>query len=164
MSGNAPFDRWQSGHDEAAVPEGVKRGYAIFAGRAQCAHCHAPPLFTRGGFHNIGIGWDPARQTFADEGRHRITKGTVFEDWPGTFKVPTLREVARRPPYMHDGSIATLREVVEYYNRGATPNPYLSAFIHPLGLNAAEMSDLIAFLESLNGNGWQDRGPTRFPD
>jgi cytochrome c peroxidase len=162
MSGNSPFDRWHSGRDETAVSERVKRGYGLFAGRAQCGHCHPPPLFTRGGFHNIGIGWDSARQTFADDGRHAITKDTVFEDWPGTFKVPTLREVARRPPYMHDGSIATLRDVVEYYNRGANPNPYLSAFIHPLGLSADEVADLVAFLESLNGDGWQDRGPAHF--
>jgi cytochrome c peroxidase len=64
---------------------------------------------------------------------------------------------------MHDGSIATLREVVEYYNRGANPNPYLSAFIHPLGLTPAEIGELVAFLNTLNGEGWQDAGPSRFP-
>jgi cytochrome c peroxidase len=162
VSGNSPFDRWHSGHDATALSDGAKRGYELFTGKGECAHCHAPPLFG-GGFHNTGIGWDRATHTFADQGRHLITKGTIDEDWPGTFKAPTLREVARRAPYMHDGSIHTLREVVEYYNRGANPNPWLSAFIHPLGLTPAEMDDLVAFLEALNGEGWQDRGPTRFP-
>jgi cytochrome c peroxidase len=111
----------------------------------------------------VGIGWDPVKKTFADEGRHLITKGTLDEAWPGTFKVPTLREVARRPPYMHDGSLRTLREVVAYYNRGANPNPYLSAFITPLGLTSAEIDDLVTFLEALNGEGWQDPGPAHFP-
>jgi cytochrome c peroxidase len=162
MSGNSPFDRWRAAHDDTIISDAVKRGWGLFARKAQCAHCHPPPLFG-GGFHNVGIGWDPATQTFADDGRHPITKGTVEEDWPGTFKAPTLREVARRPPYMHDGSIPTLRAVVEYYNRGANRNPYLSAFIRPLGLTSAEIDDLVSFLEALNGEGWQDSGPTRFP-
>jgi cytochrome c peroxidase len=162
MSGNSPFDRWKVGHDEDAMSDRAKRGWELFAGKAQCAHCHNPPLFG-GGFHNVGIGWDASSQRFADEGRFTVTKGKVEEAWPGTFKAPTLREVARRPPYMHDGSMPTLRAVVEYYNRGAHTNPYLSAFIHPLGLTAAEIDDLVAFLESLNGEGWQDAGPTHFP-
>ena len=163
MSGNSAFDRWKGGHDENAVSGQVKQGFALFAGKAQCIHCHGGPLFTRGQFHNIGIGWDPVAQTFADEGRHLVTKGAVDEAWPGTFKVPTLREIARRAPYMHDGSIHTLREVVEYYNRGANPNPYLNAFIRPLRLTDAEIDALVAFLESLNGEGWQDVGPSGFP-
>jgi cytochrome c peroxidase len=163
MSGNSAFDRWRSG-DDNAVSDRAKQGFAVFQGSGQCFHCHGGPLFTRAQFHNIGIGWDPVTQTFADEGRHAVTKGTVFEAWPGTFKVPTLREVARRAPYMHDGSLRTLREVVEYYNRGANPNPYLSAFIRPIGLTNTEIDALVAFLESLNGEGWQDTGPSRFPE
>src|SRR4051812_1883214 len=163
MSGNAPFDRWARGHDPGALSERAKAGYKLFAGKAQCAHCHAPPLFG-GGFHNTGVAWDRATQTFKDEGHFAPTKGTADEDWPGTFKAPTLREVTRRAPYMHDGSIGTLREVVEYYNRGARPNPYLSAFIRPLGLTAEEVDALVAFLEALNGEGWRDHGPTRFPE
>jgi cytochrome c peroxidase len=164
MSGNAPFDRWQQLKQEDAVPEAAKAGFALFMGRAQCAHCHLANSFSGGGFHNTGIGWDRQRQTFTDLGRHPVTKGTVIETWPGTFKTPTLREVARHPPYMHDGSIATLHEVVEFYNRGANPNPYLSAFIRPLGLSPAEVDAIVAFLESLNGEGWLDHGPTRFPE
>jgi cytochrome c peroxidase len=162
MSGNSPFDRWKTGHDDRAVSESAKRGYTLFTGKAECAHCHNQPFFG-GGFHNTGIGWNAATQTFADDGAHRVTAGTIDEEWPGTFKTPTLREVARRAPYMHDGSMRTLREVVEFYNRGANPNPYLSAFIHPLALTSGEVNDLVAFLESLNGEGWQDPGPSRFP-
>jgi cytochrome c peroxidase len=162
MSGNSPYDRWTTGHDDAAMPESAKAGYRLFAGKAQCAHCHHAPFFG-GGFHNTGIGWNAATHTFADDGAHAVTKGTIDEEWPGTFKAPTLREVARRAPYMHDGSIPTLRQVVEYYNRGANPNPYLNAFIRPLGLTPKEVGDVVAFLESLSGEGWQDPGPSQFP-
>jgi cytochrome c peroxidase len=162
LSGNSPFDQWRVGRRDTAVSDAVKRGYALFTGKAQCAHCHGS--LNGGGFHNTGIGWDAHAQRRADEGRYAVTKGTVFEEWPGTFKVPTLREVSRHPPYMHDGSIRTLREVVEFYNRGAIPNPDLSAFIHPLGLDSQEIDALVAFLNSLNGDGWQDAGPLRFPE
>jgi len=163
LSGNSPFDRWQDAHEPNAVSDEAKGGYALFTGKAQCFHCHGGRLLRGGGFHNVGIGWDPKTHTFADDGRHAVTRGSTLEAWPGTFKAPTLREVSRHPPYMHDGSIATLREVVEYYNRGANPNPYLSAFIHPLGLTPAEIGELVAFLNTLNGEGWQDAGPSRFP-
>lgn len=161
LSGNSPFDRWRQG-DQAAVSAAVKRGYDLFVGKAECAHCHTPPLFS-GSFHNTGVAWDSHTQQFTDEGSYPVTKGLIDEEWPGTFKTPTLREVSRRAPYMHDGSIATLRDVVEYYNRGARPNLYLSAFITPLHLSSHEVDELVAFLESLDGEGWQDRGPTRFP-
>jgi cytochrome c peroxidase len=163
ISGNSPFDRWQHAHELNAVPDEAKRGYALFAGKAQCFHCHGGRLLRGGGFHNLGIGWDPRTETFADDGRHAVTKGSTLEAWPGTFKAPTLREVSKHPPYMHDGSIATLREVIEFYNRGANPNPYLSAFIHPLRLTPTEIGELLAFLGTLDGEGWQDAGPSRFP-
>jgi cytochrome c peroxidase len=163
VSGNSPFDRWRHAHEPDAVSAEAKRGYALFSGKAQCFHCHGAGGFSGGGFHNTGIGWDARTGTFADEGRHAVTKGSTLEAWPGTFKTPTLREVSRHPPYMHDGSIPTLREVIEFYNRGANPNPYLSAFIHPLGLTPTEIGELIAFLNALDGEGWQDAGPSRFP-
>jgi cytochrome c peroxidase len=162
MSGNSPFDRWRAGIDEGALSDDAKLGYDLFAGKAQCAHCHS--LNGRAdGFSNTGIGWDPRTRTRSDPGRYAVTRGTDLEDWPGTFKAPTLREVAKHPPYMHDGSIATLRAVVEFYNRGGNPNPDLSFFIHPLHLTAAEMDALVAFMNSLNGEGWQDAGPRLFP-
>ena len=163
LSGNSPFDRWRFGHEEHAISDAAKLGASLFDGKAQCAHCHAAGSFAGGGFHNTGLAWDPRTRTYTDLGHYTATKGTVFEDWPGTFKAPTLREVSRHPPYMHDGSIATLREVIEFYNRGGRPNPNLDGFIRPLHLNAREVDALVAFLESLNGEGWQDRGPSRFP-
>ena len=163
LSGNSPFDRWRFGNEARAISESAKSGYQLFTGKAQCLHCHGGNSFSGGGFHNTGIGWDRRSRTFTDLGHYLVTKGTDIEDWPGTFKAPTLREVSRHPPYMHNGSIATLREVVEFYNRGANPNPDLSAFIHPLGLSSQDVDDIVAFLETLNGEGWQDDGPHLFP-
>jgi cytochrome c peroxidase len=163
LSGNSPFDRWRVGHEDDAISEAAKRGASLFDGKAQCGHCHGADSLGGGGFHNTGIGWNPRTRTFADLGHYAPTKGTVFEDWPGTFKAPTLREVARHPPYMHDGSIATLRDVVDFYNRGGNRNPYIDAFMRPLGLSATEIEAIVAFLNTLNGEGWQDDGPARFP-
>ena len=166
MSGNSPFDRWRTGKDRSAVTESVKRGFDLFSGKAACAPCHAPPLFTDGGFHNLGIGWNPETKTFVDEGRYAVTRGSVFEGDPGSFKTPTLREVSRHAPYMHDGSIATLRDVVDFYNRAGTANPDLDDRLRrrgPLGLTQEEIDDLVAFLGSLEGEGWQDPGPSQFP-
>ncbi len=83
-----------------------------------------------------------------DLGRYIVTKR---EEHKGAFKIPTLRDVARRPPYMHDGSVRSLSDVVALYNRGGTPNPWLSGEIRPLGLNNDERADLVSFLEALTG-------------
>jgi cytochrome c peroxidase len=165
MSGNSRFDRWDAGMDDAALSAQERRGFSLFSGPALCGRCHRPPLFTDGKFHNLGIGWNAETATFTDYGRQAVTKGTIWEADPGTFKTPTLREVTRHPPYMHDGSIATLREVVEFYNRGAIANPDL-AFAIPrsgLGLAPSEIADIVAFLGALEGEQWQDAGPSRFP-
>jgi cytochrome c peroxidase len=161
MSGNSPFDRWRSGKDGDAVSPEVKRGFTLFTGKANCAGCHPPPLFTEGGFKNLGIGWSAATGTFADEGRYAVTKGTLMQEDPGTFKTPMLREIRRRAPYMHDASLATLRDVVAFYNRGGVPNPDID--IKPLGLTDAEIDAIVAFLQSLDGEGWQDVAPSHFP-
>ena len=165
MSGNSRFDRWITRTDDEALTVQEKRGWGLFAGPAQCGRCHRPPLFTDGQFHNLGIGWDATTRRFADYGRQAVTRGSIFEADPGTFKTPTLREVTRHPPYMHDGSIATLREVVEFYNRGAIPNPDLAFEIPRTGLHltASEIDDIVAFLSALEGEGWQDSGPSYFP-
>jgi len=163
MSGNSPFDRWRTGRDDRAVSAEVKRGFALFTGKAQCARCHPGPLFTDAGFHNLGVGWNAATRTFSDEGRHAVTRGSVRQADPGTFKTPTLREVSRRAPYMHDGSIATLRDIVEFYNRGGIPNPDLDNNIAPRGLSGDEIDAIVAFLKSLDGEGWQDVAPSHFP-
>ena len=102
------------------VSEDAKLGSDIFFFNGRCAMCHAGFNFSDGRFHNLGVGWNPATQTFADEGRAVVTHEPRDR---GRFKTPGLREVSRHAPYMHDGSLATLRDVVEFYNRGGVPNP-----------------------------------------
>jgi cytochrome c peroxidase len=144
LSGNAPYDRFRAG-DAGALSTSARRGLALFEGKARCAPCHAGFNFTDEGYHNLGVGMD--RDT-PDLGRYTVTKDDRHR---GAFKTPTLRDVARRPPYMHDGSLKTLTEVVSFYDRGGTTNPWLTTAIQPLNLTAAEQADLIAFLEALTG-------------
>ena len=118
MSGNSAWDRWRYERDEQAVSDQVKQGHELFFGKAKCRQCHAGNNFTDSKFHNIGIGWDPATKQFSDEGRFVVTKNEADR---GAFKTPTLRDVTKHPPFAHDGSLATLREVVELYNRGSEP-------------------------------------------
>jgi len=160
MSGNSPWDRWRYERDESAVSDEVKRGHELFFGKAGCRPCHAGNNFTDSRFHNVGIGWDEASRGFADEGRSAVTGDP--ED-RGRFKTPSLREVTKHPPYMHDGSLPTLRDVVAHYNRGGTPNPNLDVRIEPLGLSDDEIDALVVFLEALEGEGYMDTAPALFP-
>jgi cytochrome c peroxidase len=144
LSGNAPYDRFRAGDQNALTP-GARRGLTLFEGKANCMTCHVGFNFTDESYHNIGVGMDKDKP---DLGRHAVTKR---EEHHGAFKTPTLRDVAKRPPYMHDGSAATLAEVVAFYNRGGVRNPWLSGEIKPLELSAGEQADLVAFLESLTG-------------
>jgi cytochrome c peroxidase len=168
MSGNSPWDRWRYDRDEGAVSEDVKLGHELFNGKANCAQCHLGNNFTDSRFHNIGIGWDPETETFRDEGRWTVSQdlagGESREADRGAFKTPTLREVTKHAPYMHDGSIATLREVVEHYNRGGEKNPWLDPKIVPLELTEAEAAALVEFLQALEGEGYQDTPPSSFPN
>jgi cytochrome c peroxidase len=165
LSGNSPYDRWRRSRDQAAVSPSVKLGHELFYGKAGCSQCHVGSRFTDTTFHNIGIGWEAATKSFKDDGRYEFTAGKseAGEADRGAFKTPTLRDVSAHAPYMHDGSIATLREVVEYYNRGANRNSYLDPKIEPLGLTAVEVDALVAMLEALDGEGYQDTPPTSFP-
>ena len=161
MSGNSPWDRWRRNQDESAVTEQVKLGHELFFGKAGCNQCHLGGNFSDSSFHNLGVGWDPAGQKFRDEGRFGVTKS---KSDLGAFKTPTLREVTRHPPYMHDGSLATLRDVLDWYNRGGERNPYLDSRIRPLLLTADELDQLEAFLNALEGQGYHDEAPTTFPE
>jgi cytochrome c peroxidase len=149
-SGNAPYDRYQAGELNAMSPAQV-RGLDVFTKKAACDACHLGFNFTDGSYVNIGVGWD--KGTPADLGRFKVTER---EEDKGAFKTPTLREIVRTGPYMHDGSMATLEEVVDHYDKGGNPNPYLDQRIVPLKLSAQEKSDLIAFLHALSGEGWQN--------
>ena len=167
MSGNSPWDRWRYNRDDGAVSEQVKQGHELFNGKAGCAQCHLGNNFTDSQFHNLGIGWNPATRTYKDEGRwivsQQFTGERRREADRGDFKTPTLREVTKRAPYMHDGSIATLREVVEFYNRGGIKNPWLDPKIQPLGLTESEIEALVEFMHALEGEGYQDTPPASFP-
>jgi cytochrome c peroxidase len=144
LSGNAPYDRFGAG-DRSALSPAARRGLALFEGKANCQTCHVGFNFTDGSYHNLGVEMDGKKP---DLGRATVSKR---EEYNGAFKTPMLRDVAQRPPYMHDGSLSSLAEVVALYNRGGVPNPWLSGVIKPLGLTEAEQSDLIAFMEALTG-------------
>jgi len=161
VSGNSPYDRWRFNREKNAVSAAAKRGHDLFFDTAGCASCHTGSSFSDSLFHNLGVGWDPQKQAFKDEGRFAVTKKP--ED-RGAFKTPVLRDVNKHPPYMHDGSIATLREVVELYNKGGIPNPNLTrGRLKPLGLKNEDVDAIVAFLKSLDGEGYQDTPPTQFP-
>lgn len=141
ISYQSPYDRWQAGDSSALSPE-AKRGAALFFGsRLDCRGCHAPPLFTDGAFHNIGLD-----SVASDPGRAAVT-GLASDQ--GRFKTPTLRNITLTPPYMHDGRFADLTAVLNHYNRGGAGAPGQDARIRPLNLTAEEIADLAAFLESL---------------
>lgn len=142
LSTPSPFDRWRAG-DEHAVSAAVQRGFAIFNGKGNCVLCHIGFNFTDNGFHNIGLAGTPE-----DVGRFALRKLPVLK---GAFKTPTLRDVTLTAPYMHDGSYATLAEVIEHYDRGGDVKSNVSANIRPLGLSGAEKDDLAQFLLSLTG-------------
>ncbi|CAM5479485.1 Cytochrome c551 peroxidase OS=Afipia felis OX=1035 GN=ccp PE=4 SV=1 [Afipia felis] len=141
VAGEAPFDRWVMGDDNAISPE-AKRGFALFNGKAHCSSCHSGPSFTDGSFQDIGSA------TGGDIGRGHLFP--TSEKLQYAFKTPTLRDVANRGPYMHDGSVATLEDVIELYNRGGIDRPSRSPSIRPLSLTAGEKAELIAFLKTLS--------------
>jgi cytochrome c peroxidase len=130
--------------DKAAISAAAKRGFQIFNGKAHCSNCHSGPSFTDGSFQDIGTAVDD------DIGRGRLFP--TSERLRYAFKTPTLRDVARRAPYMHNGSVATLQDVIELYNKGGIDRPSRSPLIKPLLLTAREKEDLIAFLQTLTGS------------
>jgi cytochrome c peroxidase len=142
LSGNSPFDRYMAGDKDAMSAEAA-RGMELFNGKANCKVCHAGFNFTDESYHNLGIGMDKPKP---DLGRYGITKMEVEK---GAFKTPTLRNVALTAPYMHDGSEATLRDVVEFYNKGGAKNEWLSEEIKALDLTEQEITALVAFMEAL---------------
>src|SRR5207247_1669303 len=119
MSGNSRWDRWRKNRDESAVSAPAKRGHELFFGKAGCNQCHLGQNFTDSTFHNLGIGWNPKSRRFADQGRSQVTNVQTDQ---GAFKTPTLRDVTLHPPYMHDGSLRTLRDVVRHYSTGGNRN------------------------------------------
>jgi cytochrome c peroxidase len=160
LAGNSPWDRWRAAPRAVVVSRPVAMGDEVFFGKGGCTQCHVRQSFSDGRFHNIGVGWDPRARRFADAGRGGVTKRAAEI---GAFKTPTLRDVALRAPYMHDGSVATLRDVVELYNRGGVPNPGLSERVKPLGLTTTEIDAVVAFLEALTSDVPRAKAPATFP-
>ena len=143
LSTDSPFDRWRKG-DEKAVDASVKRGFALFTGKADCVVCHQGFNFTDNGFHNIGV----KDQGPEDVGRYSQRKVASMR---GAFKTPTLRDIALTAPYMRNGIYRTLEEVVDHYDRGGDVKENLSPNIKPLNLSAQQKADLVAFMKSLTG-------------
>jgi cytochrome c peroxidase len=182
VSGGSRFDRWRFGGETGALDATEQDGFRLFTGKARCATCHLvgerKALFSDFRFHNTGVGWrrvygapdrvrvELAPGVFAEVERKAID--ALFEPplpdlgrfevsldpadrW--AYKTPMLREVALTAPYMHDGSIATLEDVVEFYNGGGVDNPGRSPLLAPLGLTPDERAALVAFLKTLTGEG-----------
>jgi cytochrome c peroxidase len=145
LSGDSPYDRYLFG-DHEALSEDEVAGLRLFRGKANCSACHAGPTLTDEEFHNSGVAWKDGE--YLDEGRFRVSQDPADR---GKFKTPTLREVPRTAPYMHDGSLATLADVVDFYNDGARKNPNLDREFRPLKLSDEEKRHLVAFLGSLAG-------------
>ncbi|MGC2398196.1 MAG: cytochrome c peroxidase [Acidobacteriaceae bacterium] len=161
LSGNSPFDQYQYGGNKEALSPAAVRGLEIFRDpkRGNCVVCHTIEdhyaLFTNGTFHNIGVGVNGEGQ-ITDLGRFDQTK---VEADKGKFKTPGLRNVALTAPYMHDGSLKTLKAVVDFYAGGGNSNPNLDRDIKPLHLSAQDRADLVAFLQSLTGEMPKNAGP-----
>ena len=180
LSGNAPFDRWYFGGDQNAVSADVKLGFKIFSGKGQCVTCHTvnkdAALFTNHGFHNTGVAYlrlvpektvdvdlgggltvkMPRSQVdeiltppSADLGRYEVTLDPT-DSW--RYKTPSLRNVTLTAPYMHNGALLTLEEVIDYYDRGGTGADGQDPRISPLNLSSQEKHALLAFLHSLTGD------------
>jgi cytochrome c peroxidase len=147
LSGDSAFDRFING-DRGALTTEQQAGLQVFRGKGNCTACHVGPTFSDERFHNTGVAWRDGR--IVDDGRFEVTGA---EGDRGAFKTPTLREIARTAPYMHDGSLATLAEVVEFYDRGGNENPGLDSEVRQLRLTDAEKHALSAFLAALNGSG-----------
>jgi cytochrome c peroxidase len=158
LSGDAPYDRFKAG-DIAALSESAQRGMKIFFGKGQCSSCHVGHSFSDFSFHNIGVGMDKEKQ---DLGRYEVTK--LLGD-KGGFKTPTLREIARTAPYMHDGRFKALEEVVDYYDKGGFANPQIDEGIFPLKLTPEEKADLVKFLtEGLSSETYPQVNPPKLPE
>jgi cytochrome c peroxidase len=144
VSGPSPYDRHLAG-DPMALSAEAQRGLMLFSGKGRCVLCHAGPMQSDQSFHNLGVGMNRENP---DIGREAVTKNPRHR---GRFKTPGLRNVALTWPYMHDGSLRSIEDVIEVYDRGGEPNPNLDALMRPLGLSAQEKADLKAFMEALTG-------------
>ena len=182
VSGNSSFDRWYFGGDASAMLVSAQRGFELFTGKGGCVSCHLvdkdSALFSDNGLHNTGTGYRESMGIRPDKEQVLIAPGVTIEvdreiidsvglppqadvglyevtQNPGDrwkYRTPGLRNVALTAPYMHNGSLSTLRDVVEFYNDGGVPNELQDPRVRPLGLSEREIDDLVAFLRSLTGD------------
>jgi cytochrome c peroxidase len=182
LAANSPFDRWYYGKRPEALSAAAQKGFHLFMGKARCGVCHTITeqyaLFTDQAFHNTGLGWHNSMERAAVPRRVQLAPGVFTEVAPEViasvgeprpadlgryevtlapedrwqYRTPTLRNVAITAPYMHDGSLSTLTEVVQFYNRGGMPHALLDPVIQPLHLTDAEVAALVAFLDHLTGD------------
>jgi len=142
ISGNSDFDKYFYQNQADALTDAAVRGMELFmSSKTNCSSCHSGFNFTDNRFTNNGL-----YESYSDVGRFRLT---LQDSDMSVFKVPTLRNIALTGPYMHDGSLITLDEVVRHYNSGGADHPNKGTLIKPLNLTEIEIADLIAFLESL---------------
>lgn len=158
ISGNSAFDRYYYGKDKSALSKQAQWGLKLFTGKAECSKCHTIGKdyahFMDLKYHDLGVSWDLVKKEYGDRGLGEIST----DDLSGRFQTPSLRNVALTAPYMHDGSLKTLADVIDYFNRGGKPSRRLDPLMKPLGLTVEERKALIAFLESLTGD--QKYSPT----
>jgi len=145
-SGNSPYDRYTQDKDKSALSPAARRGLALFEGKARCTQCHVGFDLSDRVFHNLGVGMDKENP---DLGRYNVTHK---ERDKGAFKTPILRDLTKTAPYMHDGSVETLEEVIDLYLVGGEDNPWLDPKMKPLDLTEQDKADLLAFLRSLDGD------------
>jgi cytochrome c peroxidase len=183
VSGDSPFDRWRYGNDEGAINAAAKRGFEVYMGQGRCVSCHTisqtHALFIDNRFHNLGIGFDRIAKdvrelasayaaakakgakvdvaVLTNKNVSELGRFAVSGEWRdiGAFKTPTLRNVAATAPYMHDGSLKTLEDVVDFYNNGGRVkktdpfNDFQSGGIRPLDLSEQQKADLVEFMKTL---------------
>ena len=156
IAADSPFDRWYYGHQEKAINQMAKKGFSLFSGKANCIRCHTlnqeTALLTDQHFHNTGIGTRGHKTNVLDLkkrdlGRFEITGNPTDR---GRYKTPTLRNIALTKPYMHNGRVNSLEQVIHFYNNGGIANPQLSPLIQPLHLSKDEINQLTAFLKTLS--------------
>lgn len=152
------FDQYAAG-DKTALTQQEKRGLLVFIGKGACSECHNGPNFTDNKYYSLGTVAAPGSPD--DLGRYEVTKK---EEDRNAYKTPALRNVALTAPYMHDGSLATLEEVIDLYDRGGGDGPNKSKLIYKLNLTAQEKTDLVAFLKSFNGDLPHVQEPRMHPD
>jgi cytochrome c peroxidase len=143
LMGNSRVDQFRAGGVDS-LNDHERHGLWLYESRGGCWRCHSGPNFTDEAFHNTGIGWN---EQPADRGRYEVTKQEADK---GRFKTPGLRGLSRTAPYMHDGSLASLEDVVAFYNRGGNANPNLDPTLRPLDLSVQDRQDLVAFLKALS--------------